>query len=209
MVRFSKMMQALGAGLAAIALTVSVALGDDIISLYDQPAPGWYDVPVTEGGIALLESVKSALSPFTSEGAPNTTMINQLGDDLFAQSGITGNSNLSYINQTGTNNRAVQAMVGNGNALLLHQGGENNTVLQASIGNDNLQMVGVEGNSNEVAYIQAGNDLAGAISVGGVNSSVLAVQTQASGSYLMPTGIGGLQNHVVVIVPGRMYIFDK
>ena len=68
----------------------------------------------------------------------------------------------------------------------------------------------VSGNNNNVAYLQKGSDLAGALDVTNAsNSTVLAIQTPQSGNYLMPTGLRGLQNTVVIIVPGRMYVIPK
>lgn len=123
---------------------------------------------------------------------------------------MTGGGNLSLISQSGDNNRAVQAIQGENSTLLLSQGGSNNSVVQASRGDNNFQLVAVSGNNNDVAYLQAGNNLGGALDVrNSQNSSVLAVQTNQSAGFMMPSGISGLNNQVVVVVPGRMYVLPK
>jgi hypothetical protein len=208
--KLSQITRFLAASAAAFAITAGSALAaGEIIGLDGQPVPN--SLGFIEDGQAqlLLGGARAAVDPWVANGEPNTTTINQLGENLFALSGIEGTSNLSVISQSGSNNRAVQAMAGNSNALLLDQSGQNNNVLQASIGNDNLQLVGVSGQGNDVAYVQAGNELAGALNVGGSNSTVVALQTEASGRYLMPVGLGGLQDQVVIVVPGRMYVFNK
>lgn len=123
---------------------------------------------------------------------------------------IQGQGSLAVVQQAGQNNRAVQSITGSSSALLLVQGGSNNSVLQASRGNNNFQLVGVSGNNNEVAYVQDGDNLAGALDVrDSMNSTVLAYQTPQSGRYMMPSGLRGLENKVVVVVPGRMYVINK
>ncbi|PSJ60811.1 hypothetical protein [Pseudaminobacter soli (ex Li et al. 2025)] len=155
---------------------------------------------------ALIEPIR----PLIAGNAQSTTSITQIGEMNQANSGIVGRGSLSVIQQSGSNNRAVQSIEGNNSALLLVQGGTNNNVLQASRGDRNFQLVGVSGNNNDVAYIQAGNDLAGALDVrDSQNSTVLALQTAQSGRYLMPSGLRGLENKIVVVVPGRMYVLNK
>lgn len=157
-----------------------------------------------------LNALMQPISPFMLGRAETTTSIAQIGETNHALATVEGTSNLSSINQAGSNNRAVQSIEGTNSALLLVQGGTNNNVLQASQGDRNFQLVGVSGNNNNVAYLQKGNDLAGALDVTNAsNSTVLAIQTPQSGNYLMPTGLRGLQNTVVVIVPGRMYVIPK
>jgi len=159
---------------------------------------------------ATLKGLMQPINPFILGQAQTTTSINQIGDTNRAMSNVDGSSNLSAINQSGGNNRAVQSIEGSNSALLLVQGGTNNNVLQASQGDRNFQLVGVSGNNNNVAYLQKGSDLAGALDVTNAsNSTVLAIQTPQSGNYLMPTGLRGLQNTVVIIVPGRMYVIPK
>lgn len=196
-------------GMVALALSAQMALANDVIGLDGRPVEGPYGFLGTQAAQEQLLELMAPIAPLTANGAPNTTTINQVGVGLVAHSSIEGQSNLSYISQTGSNNRAVQAISGNNSALLLDQSGNGNSVLQASVGNENFQMVGVSGQGNEVAYVQAGNELAGALQVGGRNSSVMAIQTEASGRYLMPVGLNGLRNQVVVVVPGRMYVFNK
>jgi hypothetical protein len=153
------------------------------------------------------------LAPLTqlqsSLNANSTTMITQIGDTNFAHAGVQGAGNLAIIAQSGSNNRAVQAIQGNNSAMLLVQSGSGNNVLQASTGNNNTQLLGVSGTSNDVAYLQVGNGLAGAMDVGGENSAVFALQTPKSGNYLMPSGLTGLKDQVVIVVPGRMYVFNR
>ncbi|MBZ9701736.1 MULTISPECIES: hypothetical protein [unclassified Mesorhizobium] len=159
---------------------------------------------------ATLNVLMQPISPFMLGHTQSTTSIAQIGDTNHAISNVNGASNLSSINQTGSNNRAVQSIEGSNSALLLVQGGTNNNVLQASQGDRNFQLVGVSGNNNSVAYLQKGSDLAGALDVTNAsNATVLAIQTPQSDHYLMPTGLRGLQNAVVVIVPGRMYVIPK
>ena len=206
---------AAAAGLAA--LFAGAAMAQDAFPTTAQlfAVPDGAGAPIANGEHVYSEGDLSSVfapihqlrSSLTSEGS--TTLISQLGDTNFASSGMEGVGNLSAISQTGNNNRAVQAIQGNNSAMLLVQGGDNNNVLQASNGDNNLQLVGVNGSHNDVAYLQAGNNLSGALNVGGTNSAVLAVQTEASGRYLMPSGITGLNNQVVIVVPGRMYVFNR
>lgn len=138
----------------------------------------------------------------------STTMISQIGENNFANAAIAGANNAAIIAQSGSNNRAIQAIQGSNSAMLLVQSGSGNNVLQASVGTNNTQLLGVSGTRNDVAFLQVGDDLGGAMSVGGQNSAVVALQTGGH-NYMMPTGINGLKNQVVVIVPGRMYVFNK
>lgn len=157
-----------------------------------------------------LDALMEPILPLMAGDAGSTTSITQIGRHHFASSSIEGAGSLSLIDQSGARNRAVQAIQGNNSALLLVQGGSDNNVLQASIGDDNFQLVGVSGQNNNVGYVQIGNDLAGALDVRGAqNATVLALQTPVSGNYLMPTGLRGLKNATVVIVPGRMYVLRK
>lgn len=170
------------------------------------------DIKLLDQGAAesLISPLMEPISPFINGDAQTTTSIIQLGEGNLASSGVTGESNLAVIEQSGSRNRAVQAIEGHNSAMLLVQGGSNNNVLQASRGDNNFQLVGVSGNNNNVGYVQVGDNLAGALDVTNAsNSTVLALQTPASGRYLMPTGLRGLQNTVVVIVPGRMYVIPK
>lgn len=208
MALLSLIMRVLTAATIALCLVMPVQAGNDIIGLDGQPiASGLYGFD--DAAEAKLLDLMKPIAPFVAAGAPNTTTINQVGTDLFAHAAVEGSSNLTLIQQSGSNNRAVQAVAGNQTALLLQQSGSNNSTLQLSVGNDNFQLLGVSGQNNDVAYIQAGNELAGALKVGGENASVLALQTDASHKYLMPVGLNGLKNQVVVIVPGRMYVFKK
>jgi hypothetical protein len=159
---------------------------------------------------SLIAPLMEPISPFVNGDARTTTSITQLGDNNYASSGVTGDSNLAVIGQAGSRNRAVQAIQGHNSAMLLVQGGINNNVLQASRGDNNFQLVGVSGNNNNVGYVQIGDNLAGALDVTNAsNSTVVALQTPDSGRFLMPTGLRGLQNTTVVIVPGRMYVIPK
>jgi hypothetical protein len=163
-----------------------------------------------EAAQAGLTSLMQPVESYLTGNAQNTTNITQIGSTNFATSGVTGTSNIAMIQQGGRNNRAVQAIQGNSSALLLVQGGSNNNVLQASVGDRNFQLVGVSGSNNNVAYVQKGNDLAGALDVRDAHNTTVAVlQTPQTGRYLMPTGIRGLSNAYVVIVPGRMYVMPK
>jgi hypothetical protein len=143
-----------------------------------------------------------------TNGTGSTTMISQLGTGNFASAGIIGSNSAAAITQSGSNNRAVQAIQGSDSAMLLVQSGEGNSVVQTSIGHDNTQLLGVSGTNNDVAFVQVGDHLGGAMSVGGQDSAVVALQT-GNNNYMMPSGINGLKNQVVVIVPGRMYVFNK
>lgn len=155
---------------------------------------------------ALIEPIR----PLIAGNGGSTSTINQVGLGNYGTAAIAGNGSLAMIEQAGSNNRAVQAIEGSNSALLLVQGGTNNNVLQASNGDRNFQLVGVSGNNNNVAYIQKGNDLAGALDVrNSQNSTVIALQTEQSGRYMMPSGLRGLENKVVVVVPGRMYVLNK
>jgi hypothetical protein len=159
---------------------------------------------------ARLEVLMQPILPLVAGSAGSTTTINQVGLNNYATAGVEGAANLTVIEQSGSHNRAVQAIQGNNSALLLVQGGTNNNVLQASVGDRNFQMVGVSGQNNNVGYVQMGNDLAGALDVTDAqNATVLAFQTPQSGRYLMPTGLHGLKNATVVIVPGRMYVLPR
>jgi hypothetical protein len=185
----------LAAGLAAAA--APAAAGDLLIQDFQTDA-------------AKVQALMEPIQPFVGGDSGSTTSIIQLGESNIANAGVQGTGSLALIQQAGANNRAVQAIEGNGSALLLVQGGTNNFVLQASRGNDNFQLVGVSGNNNQVAYIQDGYNLAGALDVrDSQNSTVLAIQTPQSGRYLMPTGLRGLENKTVVVVPGRMYVLPK
>ncbi len=154
----------------------------------------------------LMQPIMPLLGGFTGS---NTGII-QIGSNNHANSGIDGTGSLALIQQAGTGNRAVQAIEGNNSALLLVQGGTNNSVLQASAGDNNFQLIGASGSNNQIAYIQKGDNLAGALDVrNSVNSTVVAIQTPQSGNYMMPTGLRGLENKTVVVVPGRMYVLPK
>ncbi|MEO3997430.1 hypothetical protein [Mesorhizobium sp. CAU 1732] len=155
----------------------------------------------------VIGALMQPINPFITGAAQTTTSITQIGENNFATSSVEGTSSLSLIEQSGTRNRAVQAIEGHNSALLLVQGGTNNNVLQASRGDNNFQLVGVSGQNNNVGFVQVGDNLAGVLDVrGSTNSTVIAVQTPQSGNYMMPTGLRGLQNTAVVIVPGRMYV---
>lgn len=183
----------------AFSLTVVPHTSAETPMLLDSPAAA-----VAVG--ALMQPIV----PLLPTGPGSTTSISQFGDDSFASSSITGNGSLSLIQQGGTNNRAIQSIEGNSSAMLLVQGGRNNSVVQASRGDNNFQLVGVSGENNNVGYLQMGDNLQGALDVTNArNTDVLAIQTPHSAQYLMPTGLRGLQNASVVIVPGRMYVLRK
>jgi len=165
--------------------------------------PGTND-PTWETLFAPVHGLRQSLA-----GQGSATLISQIGDGNFATANLVGSGNLAAISQTGAGNRAAQIIEGSNSALLLVQGGAGNSVIQASQGDHNLQLLGVSGAGNQVAYLQHGNNLAGLLNVGGVNSAVLAVQTNDSGRYLMPQGLSGLNNQIVIIGPGRMYVFDR
>ncbi|HEV7306111.1 hypothetical protein [Ensifer sp.] len=159
---------------------------------------------------AAVNALMAPIQPYLGGESGSNTAIIQLGQGNNANAGISGTGSLALIHQAGTNNRAVQAIEGNSSALLLAQGGSNNSVLQASRGDNNFQLVGVSGENNQIAYIQDGNSLAGVLDVrDSKNSTVLAIQTAQSGRYMMPTGLRGLENKTVVVVPGRMYVLPK
>lgn len=190
--------------LAAAAMTAG------IFSAHSAQADGFYILENSPYATTTINALMQPIAPFTGGVAETTSTITQFGQDNSAISQVEGNSNLSLIAQDGSRNRAVQAIAGNNSALMLLQGGTNNNVLQASVGDRNFQLVGVSGNNNSVAYVQYGSDLAGALDVTNANNAtVLALQTPQSGNYLMPVGLRGLQNAVVVIGPGRMYVFPK
>ena len=159
---------------------------------------------------AAVGALMEPIVPLLPSGSGSTTSISQIGATNFATASIVGKGNLSLIQQTGASNRAVQSIQGENSAALLVQGGQNNSVIQAIQGNNDFQLVGVSGQNNAVAYLQVGNDLMGALDVTNArNTNVLAIQTPQSSNYLMPTGLRGLQNANVVIVPGRMYVLRK
>jgi hypothetical protein len=159
---------------------------------------------------AVIGQLMQPISPFVSGQAGNTTSIQQIGSYHSATSAIEGHSSASLIDQSGTRNRAVQAIEGHNSAALLVQGGSNNSVVQASRGDNNFQLVGVSGQNNDIGYIQVGNNLAGVLDVrDSVNTTVVAVQTPSSNNFMMPSGLRGLSNANVVIVPGRMYVLPK
>jgi hypothetical protein len=158
----------------------------------------------------IVGSLMEPIQPFVAGSGSSTTSILQLGNGGYASSDVSGKGSLSVIQQSGVNNRAVQSIDGNNSAALLVQGGSNNSVLQAQKGDNDFQLVGVSGNNNQVAYIQKGDNLAGALDVRNAqNATVVAIQTPQSGNYLMPSGLNGIQNATVVVVPGRMYVFPK
>jgi hypothetical protein len=165
----------------------------------------------TGGGIlADTPSLMAPVASITGDVGTGRSAISQNGIGNFADSSVTGAGNLSLIAQEGSNNRAIQTIEGANTALLLAQGGSNNSVLQASKGDNNFQAVAVSGSNNDIAYIQAGNNLGGILDVRNAqNSSVVALQTNQSAGFLMPSGISGLKNQMVVVVPGRMYGLPK
>ncbi len=188
--------RAAAVGAAMLSAPLAYAQG---IELLDQQTAG-----------SLITPLMEPISPFVNGDARTTTSITQLGENNYASSSVTGESNFAVIGQAGSRNRAVQAIQGHNSAMLLVQGGTNNNVLQASRGDNNFQLVGVSGNNNNVGYVQIGDNLAGALDVTNAsNSTVVALQTPDSGRFLMPTGLRGLQNTTVVIVPGRMYVIPK
>lgn len=159
---------------------------------------------------AAVQGLMQPIMPLLGGSTGSNTGIIQIGSNNHASSGIDGTGSLALIQQAGSNNRAVQAIEGSNSALLLVQGGTNNSVLQASVGDNNFQLVGASGSNNQIAYIQKGDNLAGALDVrDSVNSTVVAIQTPQSGNYMMPTGLRGLENKTVVVVPGRMYVLPK
>ncbi|MAZ18307.1 hypothetical protein [Oricola sp.] len=191
-------------------VVAAAAMMAGFLSAHSARAEGFYILENSPNATTTINALMQPIAPFTAGVAETTSAITQFGQDNSAISQVEGNSNLSLIAQDGSRNRAVQAIVGNNSALMLLQGGTNNNVLQASVGDRNFQLVGVSGNNNSVAYVQYGSDLAGALDVTNAqNATVLALQTPQSGNYLMPVGLRGLQNAVVVIGPGRMYVFPK
>ena len=200
---------AVGLGLiAAPALAQNMPSTSDIVGMTVDPiAAGEHSYTTSAEQLGMVLSPLIQLQ--STAGTGSTSLISQVGTGNFANSGIAGVGSLTAIAQSGTNNRAVQAIQGNSSAMLLVQSGSNNNVLQASRGDSNLQMLGVSGNNNDVAYLQVGNGLSGAMNVGGSNSAVFALQTPSSGNYMMPSGLSGLRDQVVIVVPGRMYVFNK
>lgn len=193
----------LAGAMIALAVTTSIAAATEI-RIVDE----------ADYGGARTQAAASALmqpiAPFVAGQAGNTTSIAQIGAGNSANSAISGHSSASLIVQDGSRNRAVQAIEGSNSALLLVQSGTNNNVLQASRGDNNFQLVGVSGSNNDVGYVQIGNDLAGVLDVrNSHNTTVVALQTNQSRNFLMPTGISGLNNAAVVIVPGKMYVLPK
>lgn len=206
-----------GKALARLACTSALVAGMALGGIDSASAQSLLEptgTPILLDDVSAQAAVNELMTPvqgyMAAAGSGNTTNIAQVGAGNYATSAIVGTGSLSLIAQSGTNNRAVQAIEGSNSAALLVQGGSNNNVIQASRGNNNFQMVGVSGSNNDVAYIQTGDNLAGALDVrGSTNSTVLAIQTPASGNYMMPTGINGLRDKVVVVVPGRMYVLNK
>lgn len=159
---------------------------------------------------AAVQGLMQPIMPVLGGSTGSNTGIIQIGQNNYANSSIDGAGSLALIQQSGANNRAVQAIEGSSSALLLVKGGTNNSAIQASRGDNNFQLVGVSGNNNQIAYIQTGDNLAGALDVrDSVNSTVVAIHTPQSGNYMMPTGLRGLKNKTVVVVPGRMYSLLK
>jgi hypothetical protein len=187
-------------GMLAAALSVTPTLAEP-------PANGLYQEPAVEA--ELFAPLLAPIAPLLT-GPGTTTLISQIGEGNIATTHLVGSGSLSLIAQSGNSNSAVQSVEGQRSAALLVQGGSSNSVLQVIQGNDDFQLVGVSGQNNQVAYLQVGDQLAGALDVTGSNNSqVLAIQTNASGRYLMPTGLRGLDNQIVVIVPGRMYVLPR
>jgi hypothetical protein len=188
----------LAAGVAAAVGTAATASENLLVSDYQTDA-------------AVVQGLMQPILPFVgNESGANNTGIIQIGEHNRATSSIQGSGSLALIQQSGVNNRAIQAIEGAGSAALLVQGGHNNSVFQASQGNDNFQLVGVSGHNNQIAYIQKGDNLVGALDVrDSVNTTVVAIQTPQSGNFMMPSGLRGLENKNVVVVPGRMYVLPK
>jgi hypothetical protein len=192
---------ALGAVLLGAPLAAVPAFAD--------PSPTYQLIENDPNAEEALNGLIAPIKPLMG-GIGSTASIDQVGQDNRASQFTDGSGNLTLIQQSGANNRAVLAVQGSNSALLLVQGGSNNTVAQVAKGDNDFQFVGVSGHNNQVAYVQVGNELAGALNVtNATNTSVVAFQTPASGHYLMPTGISGLSNSVVVVVPGRMYVIPK
>ncbi|MBP1849447.1 hypothetical protein [Rhizobium halophytocola] len=189
---------AVGIALAAATTAATTAKAEDLL------------VQDYQTDAAAVGALMQPIQPFLGGAQGSTTSIIQLGSANNAAVNIAGNGSLALIQQAGDNNRAIQSIEGSSSALLLAQGGRNNSVVQAAKGNNDFQLVGVSGSDNQVAYVQVGDNLAGALDVrDSTNSTVLAFQTPQSGSYMMPTGLRGLDNKVVVVVPGRMYVLPK
>jgi len=188
---------------AAVALMIG-ATSASALDLIDASANPGASAPAVIG--ALMEPI----NPFVSGRGGNTTSIAQIGSFNQASAAVQGHSSASLIAQSGSGNRAAQIVEGHNSAALLVQGGTNNSVVQASHGNNNFQLVGVSGSNNQIGYVQVGNDLAGVLDVrDSVNTTVVAIQTPSSNNYMMPSGLRGLENKAVVIVPGRMYVLPK
>ena len=161
-------------------------------------------------GQAAVGSLMEPINPFVSGRVGSTTSITQIGEFNQASAAVQGHSSASLISQSGSGNRAAQIVEGHNSAALLVQGGTNNSVVQASHGDNNFQLVGVSGSNNEIGYVQIGNNLAGVLDVrDSVNTTVVAIQTPSTNNYMMPSGLRGLENKAVVIVPGRMYVLPK
>lgn len=178
------------------------------------PQAAWAVEPLIQNFESTASAVGGLIEPIqpflAATNSGSTTSIIQYGADNYASSDISGKGSLGVIQQSGSNNRAVQAIEGNNSALLLVQGGSNNSVFQAAKGNSDVQLVGVSGQNNQVAYIQSGDNLAGVLDVrNATNATVVAIQTPQSGQFMMPTGLNGISNATVVVVPGRMYVFPK
>ncbi len=193
--------------------TTKVLAAAAITAVLAQPAQaetlgnGSYGEPSVDAG--LFAPIMAPIAPLLG-GAGSTTLISQVGADNTATAMANGAGSLALIAQQGDGNAAYQSVVGNNSAALLLQGGTGNSVLQMIKGDRDVQLVGVSGANNQVAYLQYGNDLAGALDVtNSNNSAVFALQTEQSGRYLMPSGFSGLNNQVVIIVPGRMYVLPR
>lgn len=189
------------------ALVVAATVAVSVPAAAQELLVGWNSY---ETDPAVVQGLMTPIEPLVGTSAGSTTGIIQLGNSNTASSMVQGSGSLALVQQAGNNNRAVQAIDGSNSAMLLVQGGSNNSVAQVSQGNNNFQLVGVSGSNNEVAYVQSGDFLAGALDVrNSTNSTVLAFQTPQSGNYMMPSGLNGLKNQVVVVVPGRMYVLPK
>jgi hypothetical protein len=191
---------------ATAALTaVSIAA----MSLPAQAESLWIDYQTTDADIATINQLMTPIRPLTG-GPGSNSIVNQVGTSNASTASIVGSGNLTLVQQTGSNNRAAQIVEGSNSAAVLWQGGSDNTVFQGSQGDRNFQLVAVSGSGNDVAYMQVGNDLAGALDVtNSTNSSVFALQTPSTSNYMMPSGLRGLTNQVVIVVPGRMYVIPK
>jgi hypothetical protein len=199
---FERIGKKIGKSLFAIALVIATPLS----------TAAWDLVPFDTGTtqIGQINALMAPIAPLVGRDDGSNTLINQSGTNNFSTASIAGNGSLTLLQQAGSNNRAVQAVVGQGSALMLLQGGSNNNVLQASQGDRNFQYVGVSGRNNDLAYIQVGNDLMGALDVtNSTNTTVLAIQTPGSNNYMMPSGLSGANDKLVIVVPGRMYVLDK